>query len=332
MADDYYEVLEVPRTATPEEIQKAYRKLARKFHPDLHADKSEQEKSRAQRRFKEIQTAYDVLNDPQKREMYDRFGPQFESVQSGGSTPPFRSGGPPFGPGGPFGNVEIDLSELFGAAADPGGQSGKKTSGGFENFFRHFGGGGRGPAQPQAPPRAREVEQEITVSFHLAVMGGDHQVSFQRRGGKVQTITVKIPPGIEDGKRIRLRGQGEIGPTGDRDDLIIKVRVAPHPHYSRSGLNLHVSVPVSLKEAVFGAKIDLPTPQGTIAVTVPKGCENGKVLRLKGQGIQTRERTGDLMVKLLVTLPSHVSSADEQLLRRLSADWNDPNIRNNLNW
>ena len=320
MAEDHYKTLEISRSATPDEIQKAYRKLARKFHPDLHADKSEKEKDRAKQQFQKIQTAYDVLNDPKKREMYDRFGDNFESFGGGAGPQP---GGQP-----PFGNMDIDFSQIFGAG---GPNAGPKNAGGFENLFRHF--GGMGPGAPQPPAEGRDVEQEITISFHTAIKGGTHQIALQRADGKVERISIKIPVGMADNKKIRLRGQGEMAiPGGPRGDLLVKVRVAKHPFYTRKGKDLHISIPVTLKEAIFGEKIDVPTPEGTVSLTVPKGSTSGNTLRLKGMGVKTKDGTGDVLVKLQIHIPENVSPEDEKLLDQLSAKWNDKSLRDKLNW
>lgn len=331
MSADYYAVLDVPRSATADEIQKAYRKLARKYHPDLHSDKSDREKEKAKQRFQEIQQAYDVLNDTEKREMYDRFGPGFDGA----------AGGPQFQGGNPFDHMDIDLSQIFGGPNGPPGgapHAGGKSSGAFENLFRHFGGGrgnagsARSQQRPPQPPVGRNVEQEITIPFHTAILGGEHQVSLQRRDGKIDRITVKIPAGIENLKKIRLRGQGEMGgPGGPRGDLLIKVKVAPHPCFTRKGLNLHVTVPITLTEAILGTKVDVPSPKGEISVTVPKGTSSGKVLRLKGMGIQSG-KTGDLMVELAIHVPDTISDQDLELLNQLGGDWNDDSIRNSLTW
>lgn len=335
MADDYYEVLEVPKSSTQEEIQKAYRKLARKYHPDLHAEKSDSEKANAKQRFQKIQQAYDVLNDAEKREMYDRFGPNGPNFDNPGGAP----AGDPFQAGNPFGGAEIDFSQIFGGPDGPGGTGpnrGGRQRSGFENLFRQFGGmggSGMGGSPPQHSDRGQDVEQEITVSFHTAIVGGEHQISLQRRDGKVETIKIRIPAGVEDRKKIRLRGQGEVGmPGGTRGDLLLRIRVAPHPAYSRSGSNLKVTVPITLKEAVFGAKIDLPTPIGKVTVSVPKGTTNGKTLRLKGLGIKSKNRTGDLMVQLHIQIPEKISADDIELINRLSHAWNDPDVRIGLKW
>ena len=320
-SDDYYQVLGVSKSSTADEIQKAYRKLARKYHPDLHADKSDREKDNAKQNFQKVQQAYDVLSDKKKRQMYDRVGPGFEQM-----------GGNPFGGGGggnPFGGMDIDLSSLFGG----GGGGGK---GGFEDIFRQMGGGrggGGGPQQrTQAPPKPEPIEQEITVSFATSVLGGEHQVSLKRTTGKVETISVKVPAGIESGKKIRLRGQGAEAYGGTRGDLLIVVKVAPHPNYRRRGLNLLLTVPITLVEAVLGAKVDVPTPHGTVTLTVPPGTSGGKSLRLKGMGIRAKSEKGDLIAELQIQLPQELSEEDEKLIRQLELAYQDQSPRSEIRW
>jgi curved DNA-binding protein len=326
MADeDYYKVLGVSKTASADEIQKAYRKLARKFHPDLHADAEDKERERVKQRFQKVQQAYDVLSDEKKRQMYDQMGPGFE--QMGGS--PFgggRGGGSQFGGAG-----GIDLSQIFGGAGGGGG---------FEDIFRQMGGGQpgqpgqpRGAGRPPGPTKGSDIEQEITVPFAVAVLGGKHQVSFQRRSGKVEKIDVKIPAGIESGKKIRLRGQGQTGVDGGpRGDLLITVKVAPHPSYTRKGMNLQVTVPITVIEAAEGAKIDLPTPHGTVSLTVPPGSSSGKSLRLKGMGVKGAERSGDLMATLQIVVPDKVTPEDLEVLKQLQDGWSNPVLRSELAW
>ena len=322
-SDDYYEVLGVSKSATEDEIQKAYRKLARKYHPDLHADKSDREKESAKQNFQKVQQAYDVLSDPKKRQMYDRFGPGFEQM-----------GGNPFGgQGNPFGGMDIDLSSLFGGAGGAG--AGGAGAGGFEQIFRQMGGGRSGPGpQPrtQAPPKPEPIEQEITISFATSVLGGEHQVSFQRTNGKVETISVKIPAAIENGKKIRLRGQGAESYSGQRGDLLIVVKVAPHPNYKRRGLNLHLTVPITLAEAALGAKVDVPTPHGTVTLTVPAGTSSGKSLRLKGMGIRSKDKKGDLIAELQLQLPEDLTEEDEKLIQQLELAYQDKDLRSEIRW
>ncbi|MEM7784313.1 MAG: J domain-containing protein [Planctomycetota bacterium] len=322
MADqDYYKLLGVSKTASEDEIQKAYRKAARKYHPDLHVDQPDREKEKTKQQFQKIQQAYDVLSDPQKRQMYDQLGPGFENMSGAG-------GGNPFGAGSPFGNAGgFDFSQIFGGGGGGG-------AGGFEELFRQMGGGPGGGNQRRArPTKGQDLEQEITVPFNVSVLGGSHHLSFQRSNGKVENIDLKIPAGIESGKKIRLRGQGGKGGQGGPDgDLLVIVKVAPHPSFTRKGLNLHVNVPVTLLEAIEGAKIDVPTPYGTVSLTVPPGSSSGKSLRLKGMGIKEKNRSGDLFAILQIVIPNQANPEDIELLKRLGEEWNMEEPRGELIW
>lgn len=338
MADeDYYKILGVSKTASEDEIQKAYRKLARKYHPDLHIDDSDRDKAKAKQSFQQVQQAYDVLSDPKKRKMYDQMGPGFEQMGGAGGGNPFGGQNPFAGQGGgnPFGGMDIDLSSLFGGGAGRGrgGQPGGNA--GFEQLFGQMGGGrpqgGRSAAE--APPTKPEpIEQEITVPFATSVLGGEHQVSFQRTNGKVETIKVKIPAGIEHGKKIRLRGQGAESYGGERGDMMIVVKVAAHPNYRRNGLNLLLTVPVTLGEAALGAKIDIPTPHGTVALKIPAGTSSGKSMRLKGMGIRAGDRKGDLIAELEIAIPDDLTEDDLKLVKQLELAWQDRNPRQDVRW
>ncbi len=236
MAEDYYKSLGIGRTASAEEIQKAYRKLARKHHPDMNPDDAG-----AKKRFQEIQKAYDVLNDPEKRKMYDQFGSGFEQMHGGA------------GGGNPFAGGQVDLNDLFGRGGAFGGMD-------LGDLFRQFGGGQAGPQERsrRAAPRAgRDIEASITIPFATAVMGGETSIQLDRGGGALETITVKIPVGIEDGKKIRLRGQGGGAPGGKNGDLLLTVHIAAHPHFKRNGQNLELKLPLTLPEAVAGAKVEV---------------------------------------------------------------------------
>lgn len=321
VAEDYYKVLGVSRNAAPAEIQKAYRDLARKYHPDLNPD----DKS-AKKRFQEVQAAFDVLNDPSKREMYDRYGSAFESVGAGGG--PQTRGYTWTGPGG-GGSEAFDFSELFGDRFGP------DASGGFTEMFRQFRRAAGGADQKRRPAAARggDIEEEIEIPFATAVSGGSAQILVQQADGKQKTIQVKIPAGIEDGGRIRLRGQGEAGARGDQaGDLLIRIRVAPHPCFRRHGKRLEVRVPITLAEAASGAKIDVPTPKGTISLSVPPGTSSGKRLRIKGHGVAPRgQEPGDLYAEVLVVLPDGLDAQDRERLTEVSKK-HPQNPRSNLQW
>jgi DnaJ-class molecular chaperone len=324
MADDYYATLGVSRDANADEIHKAYRKLARQYHPDLNPDDDA-----AKRKFQEIQQAYEVLKDPKKREMFDRFGPSFDQMGGapGGGGGPWRAR-PGAGPGG-AGYENVDLNDIFGDAFAEG-------SGGFADLFRQFtkksprrpGGAGAGAG---TAPRGAHLEHELQVPFRTAVSGGNAQISVRRSNGRIETINVKVPAGIEDGKKIRLRGQGDPGPAGGQaGDILITVRVASHPSFHRQGRDLIVKVPVSLHEAVLGAKIDVPTPKGTITLTVPPGTSSGKRLRIKGHGVQHPQGAGDLFAELQIILPESLDDQTRETIRSLQLGPSDPRV--NLAW
>jgi DnaJ-class molecular chaperone len=318
MAEDYYKILGIQRGASASDIQNAYRKLARKYHPDLNPDDAA-----AKEKFQKVQQAYEVLNDPKKRDLYDRYGSSYES---------FGPGGPTRGPGGaswsfhggPGGFEEVDLSELFG-----GGGAG----GGFADFFRQVAGGGpRGRARP-TPGRGADLQHAITVPFATAVEGGEVRLEVSRSGGKRESISVKIPAGIEDGKKIRLRGQGEASPTGGPPgDILLKVNVAPHPTYRRHGKDLEVAVPVTVAEAALGGKVDVPTPQGTITLTVPPTTSSGKRLRIKGHGIDDgKGPPGDLFAEVQIMLPENLDEESRRLLQDFDGR-NRMSPRSQLRW
>ncbi|MCA9235541.1 MAG: DnaJ domain-containing protein [Planctomycetales bacterium] len=321
MPADYYDTLEVSRTASADEIRTAYRKLARKHHPDLNPDDPQ-----AKAKFQEVQGAFDVLNDPKKRELYDRFGADYERVGAGGGggPHPWAGGGPRGGPGG----FDVNFEDLFGAGG--GGAGG----GGFADLFRQFGGGRAGRAgKRSAAMRGDDLEHELTVPFNTAVLGGEASVAVQRPDGKHETITAKIPAGIDDGQKIRLRGQGESGVAGGpAGDLLITVRVAPHPHFRRQGKRLDVRVPITLAEALAGAKIDVPTPHGTITLTAPPGASSGQKLRVKGHGVKPRDGApGDLFAELMIVIPKGLSDDDRTQMAEIAAKYKQ-DVRGDLRW
>ena len=322
MAKDYYTTLGVSRDASGSEIQKAYRRLAREFHPDLNPDDQT-----AKRKFQEVQKAFDVLNDSSKREMYDRYGSSFESMGGG------PQGGGPQGAGpwrtaqGGGGFEDIDIGEMFGERFGEGE--------GFAELFRGFGRAGRQRGgQPASPPsRGADIKNKLDVTLRIAVTGGEANLTVQRAGGKTEQITVKIPAGIEDGKKIRLRGQGEQqiggGPAGD---ILITVCVLPHACFQRHGNNLEIRVPVTLSEAAAGATVDVPTPSGTISLKVPPGSSSGTKLRVKGHGVSPhRGPPGDLYAEIQIVLPRSLDDDDVELINKLDAK-HPQQPRSDLKW
>jgi DnaJ-class molecular chaperone len=313
MAQDYYKTLEVSRTASAEEIQKAHRKLARKYHPDLNPDDKA-----AQKKFKEIQQAYDTLNDPEKRKMYDQFGDQYEQVAAS------RAGGA--GPGG------ASFEDIF----QGGGTEGFNFGGDLGDLFKQFTGGAgqarAGRGRSRGPLPGADLSAELTVPFNTSVLGGQATINVHR-SGKPESLQVKIPAGVESGKKIRLRGQGEPSPNGGPNgDLLITITVANHPYFKRNGQNLELRLPVTLGEAAIGAKVDLPTPGGTMSLTVPPGSSSGKRLRVKGQGVRdVSGGAGDLYVELQIKLPEQLDDESKQAIERIERLYSEP-PRTGLIW
>lgn len=315
MSDDYYSVLGINRNASAAEITKAYREAARKYHPDMNPDDKT-----AKEKFQKVQQAYDVLNDAEKRELYDRYGSSFETMGPGGP-----GGGPGqqwrgFNPaGGSQGFEDVDFSQLFGDR-----DAGTNPNGGFEDIFRQFTGGGGGTRAGSGRKRGRrnakgaDITHELTIPFRSAVLGGEVNLSVERPDGHVETITAKIPAGVEDGQKIRLRGQGEQVPQGTSGDLLLVVHVGAHPQFQRHGHNLEVKLPVTLSEAALGAKVDVPTPHGTITLKIPPGTSSGKRLRVKGHGVRPKSgEPGDLFAVVEIVLPPALDEEDQAWLRKL---------------
>jgi DnaJ-class molecular chaperone len=328
MSQDYYAALGVSRGASQDEIQKAYRKLAKKYHPDMNPDDKT-----AQKKFKEVQQAYDVLSDEKKRQLYDQFGSDFEQMGAGpgpgrqwsSQVPPgwtgFDFGG---GAGGGADTLPPELQDLLRQFTGGGG--------GFE--FGPMPTGRRRSSRRTAGQPGADVRHEVEVPFRTAVMGGEVSLRLVRPGRTTETISVKIPAGIEEGKTIRLRGQGEPSPMGGPPgDLLISVHVAPHPMYRRDGLDLVARVPVTLAEAALGAKVDVPAPQGTISLKVPPGTSSGTRLRAKGQGIKSAAgASGDLYAEISIIIPKQWDDESAELVRRLDARLKQGDVRADLAW
>lgn len=309
MADrDYYKSLGVSREASSDEIRKAYRKLAKQNHPDAKpGDRA------AEKRFKDVQEAYAVLGDTEKREQYDRYGTTFESSGQAPFQQSYHWGSPQggqvdfsqfFGGGG----GEIDLSSIFGGAFGQGAQSG-------------FGGGRASQRNRQSTPKkGRDIQLEMEIPFQVAALGGSHSVQFQRNG-KPDRLNVKVPAGVYTGSIIRLAGQGEPSSgNSTAGDLRLRVRVAPHPWFRREASNLIVEVPISPAEAVLGAKVEVPTLEdGNVTVTIPPGTSSGTKLRLKGKGVidQKSKKKGDQYIIVKIAVPNQIDGSEKALYEQL---------------
>ena len=305
MAEDFYTVLGVPRNADAETIKKAYKKLAR----DLHPDKNPGNKS-AELRFKTVNQAYDALHDEKKRKLYDEFGEDalregfdvnkaraYKQWQAGAAANG-RGGGGGFGfPGA----QRVNLEDLFDGDMGGGGYDARDP---FGDLF------GRG--RRRGPQRGQDLEQEITVDFASAVRGTTLQM---KKPGDVMPTTVRIPPGADDGSRMRIAGQGAPSPSGGPPgDLILVVKVKPHPLFQRKGDDLQIEVPITVSEAMKGAKVTVPTFDGSVAVKVPPGSGSGTTLRVKGKGVGRKTgkgEVGDLYVRLMVQVPSASAELDK---------------------
>jgi DnaJ-class molecular chaperone len=315
MSKDYYKTLGVSKSASAEEIQKAYRNLARKYHPDLNPDDKT-----AKQKFQDVQQAYETLNDPKKKQMYDQFGSDYEQMGGGPGGNPFAGGNPFGGAGG--GQVPPGFEHMFGGGGAAGGIT-------LEELMRQFGMGGGGfegggggrkrSRRPQQMP-GNDVRAEVDVPFRTSIMGGKVTINLRRPDGKKESIDVSIPAGIESGKTIRLRGQGDPslngGPAGD---LLITVRVGEHDSFTRQGLDLTVKVPITIAEACLGGKIEVPSPHGTLTLTVPAGTSSGKRIRAKGQGIHAKDGTqGDLYAEMMIVVPKKLNGKASDLVKQLA--------------
>ncbi len=324
---DYYDVLSVPRKATRDEIRRAHRKLVRQFHPDVNKNNPQ-----AEEKFKEVQEAYDVLSDEAKRQAYDQFGHAGVSGEGGGG-----------GGTGPQG----DPFEAFRRASGQrtrGGRSqwraepnvtvedfdfsGQQGAGNFSDIFEQFfgrnaPGGGQTPAAGRgehrrarpAPARGQDIEYPVTLTFAQAARGITQSLQINR-DGKIETIDVKIPAGVKEGSRVRLRGRGQQS-AAEPGDLYIVTKVLPHPYFSRDNLDIHLELPISVYEAASGAKVEVPTLEGRVTLTIPPGTSGGAKLRIKGHGIERGGEQGDEIVTTRIVMPKILDSESQQLFKTL---------------
>ena len=284
MAADPYKELGVSRTASQDEIKKAFRKLAK----DLHPDKNPGDKT-AEERFKRITAAFDLLGDADKRKKFDRGEidadgrEQFRGFGGGGGGGRAGPGGGPFGQGGFSGRggafEGVDLDDILGG------------------MF----GGGMGGGRPRGPARGQDLRATLEISLEDSISGATRRIQFS--DGRMLDVT--IPKGAGDGQTIRLKGQGAPGAGGVAGDALIELKIAPHPVFRREGAALTMDQPVALYDAVLGGKVPVRTPEGTVSMTIPAGSSSGKVLRLKGRGAFANGKRGDLLARLMIALPDN---------------------------
>jgi curved DNA-binding protein len=308
MAEDLYATLGVPKGADADVIKKAYRKLAAQLHPDKNPGNKKMEE-----RFKQVNHAYDVLGDAKKRKLYDEFGeeglregfdPERVRAYREWSARQGRGGGAGAGAGG-FPGQTVDLEDLF-----QGGGAGGAGAAGIGDLFGDL--LGRSRAR-RGPARGRDLESEITIDFASSLRGAT--LELQPHGSTAPPVTVRIPPGADEGSRVRIAGQGAPSSSGGpRGDLVLTIHVTPHPQFRREGDDLHLDLPVTLAEAYHGAKVKVPTVDGSVSLKVPQRTQSGSVVRLRGKGVSRRGREpGDLYVHFLVQIPA----ADEPEVAKL---------------
>ncbi len=329
-----YATLGVVKTASQDEIKKAFKKLARQYHPDINKDPASEEK------FKEVNAAYDAVGDPEKRKLYDEFGelalkPGFDAAKArawqnasaggGGGTGGFRFD---------FGDGAVDMEEFFSSMFGGGfGGGGRRTERGsaqardprrghpdFSGFGTDFGHGGR----HRSTMRGQDQTIAVTIDAMTAILGGERRLSVPRYGGEVEHLNIRIPAGARDGGKLRLTGQGPPPPGGGAcGDLIVALKVAEHPVLRRVDDDLEMDVPLTVLEAMEGAQITVPTPTGDVKVTVPAGVEPGQKLRLRGRGVQKRASPGDLYLLLQVVVPKTEDPALKAAAEALEAGYVD---------
>ena len=347
MAKDFYKILGVERTADEKEIKRAYRKLARQHHPDINPnDKG------AEARFKEINEAFQVLSDKEKRPLYDQLGDNYDKVPAGMSAEDFArysrggnvSGGGSSSTGaGGFGYSSggANLEDLFEQVRRQGG-SGAGNAGGtdvFENLFggrsnQNRGGFGFGGAGRRVPQKGGDVEQPIEISLSESIKGTQRSLRLTIQsefGEETRNITVKIPAGVRENARVRVAHKGATGQNGgEPGDLFLKIHIAPHPFWKREGDDLTCEVPVTFGEAALGATIAVPTTESEVNLKIPAGTQSGQTFRLSGRGVHQKDgKAGDIFVKIKVAVPKNLDERERELVEEL-ARLRHENVRQDL--
>lgn len=322
---DYYAALGIKKTATPDEIRKAFRKLARKYHPDVNP-----KNKTAEEKFKEISEANDVLSDPKKRKIYDQLGYYSDNIDPAAAEAYSRGG---YGPGGfpgagrsahssgqaggqgvPFDFSNFDFEQASGQAGRGGG--------GFRDVFASMFGG----AQAAGPQPGQDIEYTVSVGFWQAIKGGTIKLNIQRPepAGNVRTepLEFRIKPGTRDGQRIRLQGRGSPGARGGPvGDLYLVVKIGEHPVFRRDGDDIYTTVPITVTEAAMGAKIEVPTIEGRAQLKVPQGTQSGQKLRMREKGVPSAVKpgvTGDAIVEVKIVVPQVRDERSKEILRELA--------------
>jgi curved DNA-binding protein len=342
---DYYEVLGIPRTAGADEIKKAHRKLVRQHHPDVNKNDP-----KAEARFKEVQEAYDVLSDDAKRKQYDQFGHAGMDAgfgsNAGGGGDPFeafrRAQGQRGGGGGAGGGARGYRRYQPGPNVSVEDFEGAGGAGGFADIFEQFfggqagaarGGGAAGaaggrPGRAQTP-RGEDIEYPVTLTFAQAARGMTLPLQISREG-KLETIDVKIPAGVKEGSRVRIKGKGQ-HTHGEPGDLFIVARVLPHPYFRREGLDVQMDLPISMYEALLGTKVEVPTLDGPVTLSIPPGTSSGAKLRIKERGIHRGAEKGDQYSIVKVIVPKAIDDDDRQFLMKFATK-HPVEARKEVNW
>ncbi len=325
---DYYQILGVPKTATDKEIKKAYRKLAREYHPDANPNDP-----RAEEKFKEINEAYEVLSDPEKRKKYDQFGAQWKNFTGAGGRPEDfwrQYGAGARGAGAPGGGPSYrtvspeEFEQMFGGGFSDffetlfgmrGGGRSRAAGAGFDDFGF---GGARTSGAYARPMRGRDIEHPVTITLEEAYRGSSRTLQLDG-----ERIEVKIPKGVKTGSRVRVAGKGEPGRNGGKPgDLYLKITVAPHAQFQREGDNLRLKLPVDLYTMILGGEVQVPTLDRPLILNIPPETDNGKVFRLRGKGmpnVKKPDKHGDLYVEASAKLPKNLTEQEKELFRQLRA-------------
>lgn len=308
---DYYDVLGVPRSAAEKEIRQAYRKLARQYHPDLNPNNKE-----AEAKFKEIGQAYEVLSDPEKRKLYDRWGPDFEKYEQA------RKAGAGAGASG-MGGFDSGPFTWTSTGGGFGGSTGTIDDENLGSLFDQIlGGMGRGAGRRSGPQRGEDYDHPTTLTLEEAFSGTTRLIQITPASGPPQTIEAKIPPGVADGQRVRIAGKGGPGINGGvAGDLYLAISVRPHPRFRRDGDDLTVPVDVPLYTAVLGGEVVVPTLKGSrLAVSIKPETENGQRIRLAGQGMtKPGGGRGDLYAEVRIVMPTKLNERERELFQELAS-------------